>query len=273
MRIFLILFFSTLLFFSCSKKEASVSSTPSTQEEAIKVYEEGLKSLEDGQYFYARKKFDQSESLLPQTQWAAKSALMSSYCLYSMNLYDEAILSLKRFIKTYPADTNADYANYLIAISYYEQILDEEKDIGPLILSKKTIEDFLKKYPNTDYAMDLKFKLDLIINQLAAKELSVARYYIKNEKWIPAINRLKIVVNQYDTTIYIEEALHRLVEIHYKLGLVSEAKKYANTLGYNYLSSQWYKESYRVFNKNYKIERKTSKKDKKRLRDRIKSFF
>tara|TARA_B100001750_G_C15444169_1_gene565256 strand:- start:43 stop:879 length:837 start_codon:yes stop_codon:yes gene_type:complete len=251
MRIFLILFFSTLLFFSCSKKEASVSSTPSTQEEAIKVYEEGLKSLEDGQYFYARKKFDQSESLLPQTQWAAKSALMSSYCLYSMNFYDEAILNLKRFIKTYPADTNIDYAHYLIAISYYEQILDEDKDIGPLVLSKKTIEDFLKKYPNTDYAMDLKFKLDLIINQLAAKELSIARYYIKNEKWIPAINRLKVIVEKYDKTIFIEEALFRLVEIYYRIGLDDEAKAAASMLGYNYNSSEWYERSYKILNKNY----------------------
>ena len=252
MRIFLILFFSTLLFFSCSKKEASVSSTPSTQEEAIKVYEEGLKFLEDGQYFYARKKFDQSESLLPQTQWAAKSALMSSYCLYSNNFYDEAILNLKRFIKTYPADTNIDYAHYLIAISYYEQILDEDKDIGPLVLSKKTIEDFLKKYPNTDYAMDLKFKLDLIINQLAAKELSIARYYIKNEKWIPAINRLKVVVEKYDKTIFIEEALFRLVEIYYRIGLEDEAKAAASMLGYNYNSSQWYERSYKILNKNYR---------------------
>ena len=251
MRIFLILFFSTLLFFSCSKKEASVSSTPSTQEEAIKVYEEGLKFLEDGQYFYARKKFDQSESLLPQTQWAAKSALMSSYCLYSNNFYDEAILNLKRFIKTYPADTNIDYAHYLIAISYYEQILDEDKDIGPLILSKKTIEDFLKKYPNTDYAMDLKFKLDLIINQLAAKELSIARYYIQNEKWIPAINRLKVIVEKYDKTIFIEEALFRLVEIYYRIGLDDEAKAAASMLGYNYNSSEWYERSYKILNKNY----------------------
>ncbi len=251
MRILLIFFFSTLLFFSCSKKEAAAPSTPSTQEEAIKIYEEGLKSLEDGQYFYARKKFDQSENLLPQTQWAAKSALMSSYCLYSMNLYDEAILNLKRFIKTYPADANADYANYLIAISYYEQILDEEKDIGPLILSKKTIEDFLKKYPNTDYAMDLKFKLDLIINQLAAKELSIARYYIKNEKWIPAINRLKIIVEKYDKTIFIEEALFRLVEIYYRIGLNDEAKAAASMLGYNYNSSEWYERSYKILNKNY----------------------
>tara|TARA_B100000214_G_scaffold371426_1_gene347793 strand:- start:1572 stop:2408 length:837 start_codon:yes stop_codon:yes gene_type:complete len=251
MRIFFIFLFSVLLFFSCSKKGAKVTYTPSTQEEAIKVYQEGLQSLEDGQYFYAKQKFDQSESLLPQTQWAAKSALMSSYCLYSMNYYDEAILNLKRFTKTYPADTNVDYANYLIAISYYEQILDENKDIGPLILSKNKIESFLKKYPDTDYAMDLKFKLDLIINQMAAKELSIARYYIKNEKWIPAINRLKVIVEKYDKTIFIEEALFRLVEIYYRIGLDSEAKAAASMLGYNYNSSEWYERSYKILNKNY----------------------
>ena len=217
----------------------------------MNVYKEGLQAIKDGQYFIARKKFDQSESLLPQTQWAAKSALMSSYCFYSMNLYDEAILNLKRFVKIYPADKNVDYANYLIAISYYEQILDEDKDIQPLILSKKTIEDFLKKYPDTDYAMDLKFKLDLIENQMAAKELSIARYYIKNQKWIPAINRLKVIVEKYDKTIFIEEALFRLVEIYYRIGLESEAQAAAVMLGYNYNSSEWYEKSYKILNANY----------------------
>jgi len=215
------------------------------------VYEEGLESLKEGDYFIARKKFDQSEALLPQTQWAAKSALMSSYCMYSMNYYDEAILNLKRFIKIYPANTNIDYAHYLIAISYYEQILDEDKDIEPLLLSKDTIESFLKKYPNTDYAMDLKFKLDLIVNQMAAKELSIARYYIKNEKWIPAINRLKVIVEKYDKTIFVEEALFRLVEIYYRIGLENEATAAAAMLGYNYNSSEWYEKSYKILNADY----------------------
>ena len=251
MRNFFILLFSIFIIFSCSKKEPEALSTPSNQDEAIKVYREGLKDLEDGQFFLARKKFDQSESLLPQTQWAAKSALMSSFCLYSMNFYDDAILNLKRFTKTYPADANIDYANYLIAISYYEQILDEDKDIEPLILSKNEIEKFIDKYPNTDYALDLKFKLDLIINQMAAKELSIARYYIKNEKWIPAINRLKVIVEKYDKTIFIEEALFRLVEIYYRIGLLDEAKAAASMLGYNYNSSEWYERSYKILNKNY----------------------
>ena len=126
---------------------------------------------------------------------------------------------------------------------------------------KKKIEDYLKKFPNTDYAIDLKFKLDLVINQLAAKELLIARYYIKNEKWIPAINRLKIIVKSYDKTIFVEEALHRLVEINYKIGLNEEAKAAAVLLGYNYNSSEWYEKSYKILNKDYKPIKIDKKKD------------
>ena len=263
MRIFLIFIFSLFLLFSCTKKNQVAEAPPSTKTEAIKVYQEALQSLKDGQYFIARKKFDQSESLLPQTGWAAKSALMSSYCLYSMNLYDEAIVNLKRFIKVYPADSNVGYAHYLVAIIYYEKILDEKKDIEPLILSKKTIEEFLTKFPDTDYAIDLKFKLDLIINQMAAKELYIAKYYISVQKWIPAINRLKNIVDNYNQTIFIEEALHRLVEIYYLIGLENKAKKYAKILGYNYNSSQWFEQSYKILNKDYEIIRKKDSKPKK----------
>ena len=210
---------------------------------------------------------------MPQTQWAAKSALMSSYCLYSMNFYDEAILNLKRFIKIYPADKNIDYAYYLISIIYYEQILDENKDIEPLLLSKESIEVFLDKYPNTDYAMDLRFKLDLIINQMAAKEISIARYYMKNEKWIPAINRLKTVVEKYDKTIFVEEALYRLVEIYYRIGLEEEAKASAALLGYNYNSSEWYEKSYKIFNKKYEVLKENKDSEKKSLVNRIKKIL
>ena len=263
MRIFFIILFSFFFVISCSKKNRidQTLTLPSTEENAIIVYQEALKSLKEGQYYIAMKKFDESESLLPQTNWAAKSSLMSSYCMYSLNFYDEAILNLKRFKKVYPADSNIDYAEYLIAIMYYEQILDEQKDIEPLILSKKTIENFLKKYPNTDYALDLKFKLDLIINQMAAKEISIARYYIKNEKWIPAINRLKVIVEEYDRTIFVEEALFRLVEIYYRVGLENEAKAAAAMLGYNYNSSEWYEKSYKILNKDYEAKKIT--KDKK----------
>ena len=231
---FIKIFLLILLLFSCTKKEVKDPEPPSTKSEAMALYKDALRSMEDGQYMIASKKFDKSESLLPQTEWAAKSALMSSYCLYTISFYDDAILNLKRFKKLYPADPNMDYASYLIAVIYYEQILDEKKDIEKLIFTKKAIQDFLKKYPNTDYAMDLKFKLDLVDNQMAAKEISIARFYIQNEKWIPAINRLKVVVENYDKTIFVEEALFRLVEIYYRIGLVEEAKAAASLLGYKY---------------------------------------
>ena len=268
----IILSFLILLLFSCTKTEVKDSEPPSTKQEAMDIYKDALSSMEAGQYLIASEKFDQSESLLPQTEWAAKSALMSSYCLYTISFYDEAILNLKRFKKLYPADPNIDYASYLIAVIYYEQILDEKKDIEKLIFTKDAIEDFLKKYPNTDYAMDLKFKLDLVINQMAAKEISIARFYIQNEKWIPAINRLKIVVEKYDKTIFVEEALFRLVEIYYRIGLIDEAKAAASLLGYNYNSSEWYEKSYTVLNKNYKPI-KIQDKEENKLVDRIKKIF
>ena len=129
---------------------------------------------------------------------------------------------------------------------------------------EKIIKEYIKKYPNNEYSLDLKFKLDLIQNQLAAKEVYVAKYYIKTQKWIPAINRLKNVVNFYDETVYIEEALHRLVEIYYNLGLIDEAQKTAKTLGYNYNSSEWYENSYALLNKDYEKEKSVLEKASKK---------
>jgi len=252
MRKILVSLTLVLFLVSCGgKKEDQAIKPPTTNEEAIQTYQEALDGLKRGDYLYASRKFSEAEGMLPQIDWASKSALMSSYCLYNINFYDEAILNLERFIKIYPASPYVSYAHYLIAISYYEQILDEEKDIQPLLISKRKIESYIKKFPDTDYTIDLKFKLDLVINQLAAKELSIARYYIKNEKWIPAINRLKAIVENYDKTIFVEEALHRLVEIYYTIGLEEEAKAAAVLLGYNYNSSEWYKKSYKILNKDY----------------------
>ena len=271
---FIIIFL--LLLQSCSstpKKVESIIEEKDLDQQMIAAYNEGLDALKKGDVYYAGKKFNEAELLYPQSEWAAKAVLMASYGYYTQAYYNSAAEELNRFIIKYPKNPNLDYAYYLLAMCHYESIVDEKKDLKPLLYAKDSFNLVIEKFPLTDFAIDAKYKLGLINDLLAAKEMYIARHYIKKEKWIAAVNRLKVIVEDYDTTIYIEEALHRLVEIHYKLGLVSEAKKYANTLGYNYLSSQWYKESYRVFNKNYKIERKTSKKDKKRLRDRIKSFF
>ncbi len=263
-KLFLI-FFLIIFLSECSKKE-ELSNKPPDIKESYKIYNEGLDAMRKGDFFYAAKKFSEAEKILPVVEHSAKSLLMSSYCFYSINFYEEAISSLENFLRKYPADQNIEYASYLIALSNYEQILDERKDLEPLLKTKKIIENYLKKYPNNDYSLDLKFKLGLIQNQLAAKEIYVAKFYIKTQKWIPAINRLKVVVDNYEETIFIEEALHRLVEIYYNLGLIGEAEKTAKILGYNYNSSKWYENSYSLLNKNYQkeqieLEKKSKKKE------------
>ena len=272
-RLLIILFF-ILTLISCSKDK--VIYEPSAKVDAYLLYKEAMESFKKNDYFYANKKFTEAEINFEVVELAAKSAIMSCYALYGINFYTEALENLNRYLKKYPADQNVMYAHYLMAIIYFEQISDEKKDIEPLLLAGKQIDFFIKKYPNSDYAIDLKFKKGLIQNQLASKELYVARFYVSTQKWIPAINRLKIIVDKYSQTVFIEEALHRLVEIHYYLGLENEAKKYASILGYNYNTSEWFEQSYKVLNKNYnikKINNKNSKKEKnffKKIIDKIK---
>jgi len=262
---FILIFFLIFFIFSCSKKE-DVNYIIKDKNDPYVLYNEGYEAFKEGDYFFAEKKFSEAELNFETVEFAAKSAIMASFSYYGMNFYPEAIENLERYLKKYPADKNVVYAHYLSAIVHYEQISDEKKDLKPLLDAQNKIEFFLKNYPDTDYAIDLKFKKDLIQNQLAAKELYIAKHYIKTQKWIPAINRLKIIVKDYERTVFIEEALHRLVEIHYYLGLKEEAKEYAKILGYNYNSSEWFKQSYKVLNKNYKITKKV-----KDLKDE--SFF
>ena len=254
--IFLLIF--SLL--SCSKNK-KLEYEALNEIDPYQTYQEGYIAFEKGDYFYANKKFSEAELAFEIVEFAAKSAIMSSYALYGINFYDAALENLERYLKKYPADKNVMYAHYLSAIIHYEQISDEKKDLQPLLKATEKIKYFLKNDPDSDYAIDLRFKKDLIQNQRAAKELYVAKYYISIQKWIPAINRLKIIVNDYEETVFIEEALHRLVEIHYYLGLETEAKKYAKVLGYNYNSSEWFKQSYKVLNKNYKIKKKVKVKN------------
>ena len=270
----LILLFSIFLLFSCSKKnEISLVSEPNDEESMINVYKEAVDALKKGDAYYAGKKFKEAENLMPQSQWAAKASLMAAYADYSRNSYAASIFGLERHINKYPADKNIIYAHYLIAICYYEQILDEKKDLKPLLMAKDKFEFIIENYPETDYAIDAHFKIDLIINQLAAKEMSIIRFYMTTEKWIPALNRLKLVVEKYDRTIFIEEALHRLVEVYYRLGLIDEAKHAASILGYNYQSSEWYERSYKVFNKKYKPKKAKEEKEMGLIRRKIKSLF
>ena len=270
------LFIYLIFAISCAPKKSKVDQVLLKQDveaEMVSAYKEGMKYLEEGDALFASRKFDEAELMFPQSIWAAKASLMSAYALYSQNYYDDAIFNLERHIKNYPKDKDLVYAHYLIAICYFEQLYDERKDLKPLVKAREKFEHILKKYPNTDYAIDAKWKMGLIVDQMAAKEMYIGRYYMKMEKWIAAINRFKFVVKYYDTTVYIEEALHRLVEIYYKIGLVEDAQKIAATLGYNYGSGEWYKNSYRIFNKSYKTAKITKKKKDSFIRKKFKKLF
>ncbi len=269
--LFLTLFF--ILLASCAKEEKEISYIKETKQdlEMFTAYKDAYKALEENDPYFAAKKFLEAELMFPQSKWASKSALMAAYSFYMQNYYAEALMNLERYLKTYPDDGNEAYAHYLIAMCYYETIEDEKRDTDPLIKAKNKFIFVQNEYPNTDFALDAKFKIELIQDILASKEMYLGRHYIKRSKWIAAINRFKYVIDNYQQTIFIEEALHRLVEINYKIGLLDESQKYANLLGYNYQSSQWYKKSYKVFNKEYQLEIK--KKDKKGVISKFKKLF
>ena len=271
---FLILFFFILIFVSCSKEEArkSIIKEKSLDLQVLESYQEGKDFLEAGDALYAAKKFNEAELLFPQSDWAPKSALMAAYAYYSQDYLKDSIAELERFVRVYPKYKNLDYVYYLMGLSYYEQIVDEKKDLQPIINAKKYFEIVINDYPKTSYALDAEFKKGLINDLLASKEMYIGRYYFKKKKWIAAINRFKTVVDDFETTVYTEEALHRLVEVHYTIGLKDEAKKYAKLLGYNYQSSEWYKNSYSLFDKKYKILKKDKVKKKGTLK-KIKSLF
>ena len=274
LKIFILMFFC----FSCSKdiEKKTILNEKSLDLQVLEAYEEGMKSLEDGDALFAAKKFNEAEILFPQSDWAPKSALMAAYSYYTRDYYEDAIAELTRFIKVYPKHKNLDYAYYLLGISYFEKIVDEKKDLQAIIKARDTFEFIIKEYSNTDYALDSEFKLNLINDILASKEMYIGRYYFDKKKWIPAINRFRTVIDEYETTIYTEEALHRSVEVYYILGLKDEAENYAKLLGYNYQSSEWYKKSYIVFNRMYenvKIKKENKDKNNSIILKKFKSLF
>ena len=275
MNRFILLLSIFILSISCAKEigKKSIISEKNLDDQVREAYLEGLKSLEEGDVIFAARKFNEVEILFPQSDLAPKSSLMAAYSYYTQDYYEDTIIELQRFLRIYPKDKNLDYAYYLLAISHYEQIVDEKKDTFSILKAKEYFEYINLTYPNTEYSIDASFKIELINDILAAKELYVGRYYIDKKKWIPAINRFKNVINDYDTTIYVEEALYRLVEVYYLLGLKEEAKKYAKLLGYNYQSSQWYENSYVIFDETYKKREIKNNKEKNNLVKKIKTFL
>ena len=267
--------FLTLFNLSCSKKieKKSLIVEKNMDMQILEAWNEGLKEFEAGDALFAAKKFNEVEILFPQSEWAPKSTLMAAYAYYSQDYYFDSIEEIKTFLRKYPGHKDNDYANFLMGMAYYEQIVDEKKDLNSIVMAKTQFEKVVKNYPNTDYALDAQFKLDLIADILASKEVYLGRYYFQKKKWIPAINRFKTVIKSYDTTIYVEESLHRLVEIYYTIGLTEEAKKYAQLLGYNYQSSKWYEKSYSFFDKEYERNKKDQEKEDNILIKKFKSLF
>tara|TARA_B100000886_G_scaffold255436_1_gene180890 strand:- start:1287 stop:2120 length:834 start_codon:yes stop_codon:yes gene_type:complete len=273
LKIFLIFLLSFFFVTNCTKKEkVSIIVEEDAELQMIRAFQEGYDQFRDGDALFAAKKFNEAELLFPQSSWAPKAALMAAYVYYAQDYYFDAESELKRFIKTYPKSPDLNYAHFLLAMCYYEKIVDEKKDLGPLLKAKEKFNFIIKNYPNSDYALDAEYKLDLIQDYMASKEMYIASHYMKKKKWIASINRYKTVVEQYEKTIYVEEALHRLVELYFTIGLKNESQKYASLLGYNYQSSKWYEKSYKIFNKNYKSKLEL-KKEKKGLLKKFKKIF
>ena len=273
---FFSIFLMIFLLLGCAKeaKNKSVIDEKDLDLQVLEAYEEGMNALNGGDVLFAAQKFNEAETLYPQSEWAPKSALMAAYSYYSQDYYGDVIAELNRFLRVYPKYDDLDYVYYLLGISYYEQIVDEKKDLQSINNAKKYFKIVKENYPNSEYALDANFKIDFINDILASKEMYIGRYYYDKKKWIPAINRFQTVINDYETTIYTEEALHRLVEVHYRIGLKNEAQKYAELLGYNYQSSEWYKKSYAVFNKNYeKNKKRINKKKKNTILKKFKSLL
>ena len=270
----IILIFLVFLFFTnCVKKEqTSLIVEEDVESQMIRAFKEGYKEFEAGDNLYAAKKFNEAELLFPQSSWAPKAALMAAYVYYAQDYYFDAEAELKRFIKTYPKNPDIPYAHFLLAMCYYEKIVDEKKDLGPLLRAQEKFNFIIKNYPESDYALDAEYKLDLIQDYLASKEMYIAYHYMKKKKWIASINRYKTVVEQYEKTAYVEEALHRLVELYYSIGLENESQRYASLLGYNYQSSKWYEKSYKVFNNEYKSKLEL-KNEKKGILKKFKKLF
>jgi outer membrane protein assembly factor BamD len=251
--------------FSCSaqKKTNPVKTIP----EVKKIYSEALDKFENGDFNESIELFKILEQNYSYSSFAPKSLLMRAYIYYESSRYLNSLNVLKKFKERYPGNPNIAYTEYLIAMCLFDQIQLPSLSQQNSILAMKQFKKIISQYPNSLYAEDARYKIDLIQEQLAGKEMYLARFYMKKEKWISSIYRLQNILNNYQDTIFIDEALHRLVEINYKIGNISDARKYASILGYNYNNSDWYKKSYEIIKpKNFNLEKN---KNKKTFKDKI----
>ncbi len=208
------------------------------------LYNKAMDALADENYNQAAKTFDDVESQHPYSAWATKSQLMAIYAQYEAGNYDEAVIAADRFIQLHPGHRDVAYAYYLKAICYYMQIVDVGRDQKLTELALKALDDVVRRFPDSKYARDAKLKLDFTRDHLAGKEMEIGRYYLNRNEYLAAMNRFKRVIDNFQTTTHVPEALERLVECDLALGLNNEAKKNAAVLGYNYPGSRWYGDAY-----------------------------
>jgi len=208
------------------------------------LYNEALDAMEVGNYGSASKLFDEVERQHPYSPWATKAQLMAAYAFYQGKKYDEAVAALDRFVQLHPANPDVPYAHYMKGLCYYEQISDVNRDQEMTELARQSFEELVSRYPDSTYSRDGRVKLDLIYDHLAGKEMTIGRYYLRQGHYLASINRFKRVLDLYQTTTHVPEALHRLVEAYEALGLQEEARKMAAVLGYNFPGSEWYVDSY-----------------------------
>jgi len=220
------------------------SKPPIETQSAEAIFTDAQKELSDGNERRAAKMFDEIERLYPYSDLAKKAMLLSAFSSYEAADYDNAITSAQRYVGFYPTDDQTDYARYLVAQSYYEQIVDVGRDQGVTEEALKSLRELIARHPKSKYVDDARLKLDTTLDQLAGKEMSIGRYYLKRGDYLAGINRFQTVVKQYETTSHVQEALHRLVEANLALGLVDEAKSAGAVLGHNYPGSDWYSNSY-----------------------------
>ena len=236
--------FLLTLFVSCSDTKLQ---TPETEGERLQIlYSNAMDLVNKKDYVDAAILFEDIERQYPYSKWSNQAQLMTSFCYYKSSMYNESLDSLERFIALYPGSKKISYAYYLRALNYFEQIKDVERDQSMTEKAKKAFYEVTTKYPESQFAQDANEKIDIINDRLAAKEMEIARYYQFSHQWISAINRYNEILENYKTSVYTAESLHRLVEIYYSLGLYEDAKKYAATLGHNFPESKWYAMSYEI---------------------------
>jgi len=233
-----------ILLSACGDEEEEVSKYNNMPAEQI--YLEARQEFGEGNYKKSVDTFDEVERQHPYSEWAPRAQIMSAYAQYQGQKYDDAVLTLERFIKLHPGNESAAYAYYLKALCYYEQISDVGRDQGMTQQALESLREVVTRFPNTDFARDAKLKLDLTEDHLAGKEMMVGRYYLERDEYLAAVNRFKYVIDHYQTTSHVPEALHRLVESYLKLGVADEATRYAAVLGHNFPGSEWYEHSYKL---------------------------